>query len=547
MSAARRHWAAWAATLLATGVAMLVVRARLDQSHVALAFLLVVLGASADGGRVLGVTVAAAAFLAFNYFFIPPYHTLVIADPLDWIVLFAFLVTSVVAAQLLYRANATAAAATQRAAEVDRLAALGAETLSAPGAEEALQAIAAVIRGSTGVERCEVYRREAGGRLVRVASAVDGAGATDVDALVASPDGPVAWTARTGRSAVELLDGTVRHAADTDDAGAPMSAVGYAVREPRSATPRIVPLPAVAHAGPAVRAVLLPLRVREHTAGVLRIASDRGLALTPEQARLLAALAYYAALGVERVRLVERAERAEAERRLEALRGALLTAVSHDLRTPLTTIKGIAHEIAHGADPSRAAVIEAEADRMDVLVGDLLDLSRIHGGAVRPNVQVNTVDELLGAALQRAAGPLGARPVLVDAPADELLVGRFDLSEALRALVNLLENAAKYAPPDTPIALHVQRVDARLRIGVLDRGIGVPASEQERIFEPFYRPPGTPADVRGTGLGLSIARGLAEAQGGTVRYEPRADGGSAFVLELPAAEPPLAEPEDRHA
>ena len=276
--------------------------------------------------------------------------------------------------------------------------------------------------------------------------------------------------------------------------------------------------------------------VREQSVGALCLTSREGVALTPEQARLLVALAYYAALGVERVRLVETAERAEAERRVEALRSALFTAVSHDLRTPLTTIKGIAHEVAHGADPARAAVIEAEADRLNDLVSDLLDLSRIHAGAVLPNVAVNTVDELVGAALRRAAGLLADRPMLVDLP-DELLAGRFDFTQALRVLVNLLENAAKYAPDGSPVEVRARRDGTRLVLAVLDRGPGVPAAERERIFEPFHRPPGTPPDVRGTGLGLSIARGLAEAQGGVVRYEPRPGGGSAFVLELPGADP----------
>jgi two-component system, OmpR family, sensor histidine kinase KdpD len=209
-------------------------------------------------------------------------------------------------------------------------------------------------------------------------------------------------------------------------------------------------------------------------------------------------------------------------------------AVSHDLRTPLTTIKGIAHEVAEGGDPLRARQIEHEADHLNALVGDLLDLSRIQAGAVVPNVAVNTVDDLIGAALQRAAGALGSREVRVEQDGDELLAGRFDLSQTLRIVVNLLENAAKYAPGDAPIVLRAERAGDRLRVSVLDSGSGVRASEAERIFAPFYRPPDTPPDVRGTGLGLSIARGLAEAQGGALRYANRAGGGAMFTLELPA-------------
>jgi two-component system sensor histidine kinase KdpD len=218
------------------------------------------------------------------------------------------------------------------------------------------------------------------------------------------------------------------------------------------------------------------------------------------------------------------------------LRNALLTAVSHDLRTPLTTIKGVANEIRHGADAERAAVIELEADRMDALVSDLLDLSRIHAGAVRPALAVNTVDDLLGASLRAAAGPLRGRRVEIDALDDELLAGVFDLTQTIRVMVNLLDNAAKYSPPESPIDVRIERRDDRLDIAVMDRGPGVPGGERDRIFEPFYRPPGVPPDIRGHGLGLSIARGLAEAEGGRVRFTPRPGGGSIFTLDLPAAD-----------
>jgi two-component system, OmpR family, sensor histidine kinase KdpD len=329
----------------------------------------------------------------------------------------------------------------------------------------------------------------------------------------------VEWIAGQRGEIVELADGTVRLFATREAGAGTRDHAGGGTAVPAN-----------------VRALAIPLFVRRETVGVLRIASANDIQLTDARQRLLAALAYYAALGVERLRLVATAERAEAERRLEALRSALLTAVSHDLRTPLTTIKGIAHEIAHGADPARARVIEAETDRLDALVADLLDLSRIHAGAVRPDLTINTADELVGAALQRAAGALGGHPVDVDMEAGELLAGRFDIAQALRALVNLLDNAAKYSPPASPLVVRVRRVGGEIEIGVLDAGAGIPEAERGRIFEPFYRPAGVPPDVRGTGLGLSIARGLAEAQGGSLRYEPRPGGGSTFTLALPSTE-----------
>ena len=528
-------WLTWFAALVLVAALMLLVRSRLDKAHVALLFLLVVLGGSSAGGRALGVALAFGAFLAFNYFFLPPYLTLALADPLDWLVLVTFLITSIVAAQLLYRATSTADEATARAAEVDRLATLGAETLNLARPEDALSAILDVIRTTLGIVSCDVLVHGAGDGFVSIArSPGEGdEGGAQSDALrsesgssprqgsvvgwpdttdTTSAEGLVGWIFVHGRGAVELADGAIR----------------------------IVDDPAVETARPdrsdEVRALWIPLAVRNETVGVLRVRTPGDLRLTLDQARFLDALAYYAALGVERRRLVAEAERAEAERRVEALRSALLTAVSHDLRTPLTTIKAIAHEIADGGSKDRARVIEDESDRLDALVGDLLDLSRIQSGAVQRSVEVNTVDDLIGAALQRAEAVLGTRRVDVEMSDDELLAGRFDLTNALRALVNLIENASRYSPPTSPITIQARREDGTLRIAVLDRGPGVPPDERERIFEPFYRPPGTPPDVRGTGLGLSIARGLAVAQGGAVEFEPREGGGSSFSLLLPAAD-----------
>jgi two-component system sensor histidine kinase KdpD len=531
----RVQWLMWFGVLIVIGAIMLVFRARLDKAHVALIFLLVVLGGSSGGGRALGIALALGAFVAFNYFFLPPYLTLAIADPLDWLVLVTFLITSIVAAQLLYRATSTAEEATARAAEVDRLAALGAETLNLASPEDALRAILDVIRTTLVVVSCDVLVHGAGEGFVTIAHTPDDASAGSHDVGIAKPtpsqatapnavigwpdttdtasaEGLVGWIFVHGRGAVELADGAIR----------------------------IVDDPAVETARPdrsdEVRALWIPLAVRNETVGVLRVRTPGDLRLTLDQARFLDALAYYVALGVERRRLVAEAERAEAERRVEALRSALLTAVSHDLRTPLTTIKALAHEIADGGPADRARVIEEESDRLDALVGDLLDLSRIQSGAIGLSAEVNTADDLVGASLRRADAVLRAHTVEIDMSSDGLLVGRFDLTNALRALVNLLENAAKYSPPGSPITIRARRRDDRLLISVLDRGPGVPAEERGRIFEPFYRPAGTPPDVRGTGLGLSIARGLAVAQGGGVEFEPRPGGGSVFTLQLPSAE-----------
>ncbi len=526
-----RAWVIAALALAVSTAGMVAVRSSLDKAHVALVFLLVVLGGSAFGGRVVGLVLAIGAFLLFDYLFLPPYGTVIVTNPLDWLVLVAFLLTSVVATQLLSRAQERAEVARRHAAEVERLAALGAEALNAARADEALRAIAEVIQSALALGCCEIYLRRGSAEdssspervaLERVAHAGDGC-------AEAAPEDDVslaAWVGAHGLPAMVRVDG-LTHVA-------PAQAVAQSV--PASGAFWLV--------GGGVRTLLLPLRVRERTVGVLRAAGAPAIALRADQRQFLDALAYYAALGVERLRLTDEAAHAEALREADRLKNALLAAVSHDLRTPLTTIKALAGAIeeegAHAGD-ARATSIEEEADRLGRMVGDLLDLSRLMGGALVLTPEVNAAEDLIGAVRQRVAGVLRGREIRVrdgshaGAP-PPLLLGRFDFVHALRALGNLVENALKYGAPGTPVDLDVARDGPMLVFSVADRGPGVPEAEQERIFEPFYRPPGVPADIGGSGLGLTIARGLAEAQGGDVRYESRPGGGSIFSLRLPAVD-----------
>jgi len=532
VAAARRRppllWLLWLGALALVTAGMLPVRASLDEAHVALAYLLLVLGASASGGRALGLTLSVVAFFAFNFFFLPPYYTFVVARPLDWLVLLAFLVTSAVAAQLLARAQHEAAAARERTAEVDRLSALGAETLNAGRAEEALGAIAEVIRTTLHVGRCEIYLRDEARGTVALAAERGSAPPWRDDAggdearVPGAPGGVqlVEWVAGSGQAAVERTDGTIRVAGAGAGGRDSPGGAGLDTSDART--------------------LLLPLRVRGRTVGVLRLTHGDALSLDVPRRRFLEALSYYAALGVERVRLVAEAERAEALRRADELKNALLASVSHDLRTPLTTIRALAHDLRTEGD-DRAATIEAEVDRLNHFVANLLDLSRLAGGAVTLAPELNSADDVLGAAVERVSGALGGRTldVALD-PAEPLLFGRFDFVHSLHVLVNLIENALKYSPPGAAVEVRARRAAGALELVVADRGPGVPPAERERIFEPFYRPPGGPPDAGraggSAGLGLSIARGLAEAQGGSVRCEPREGGGSLFVLSLPAAD-----------
>jgi two-component system sensor histidine kinase KdpD len=459
-----RQWLLWFGVLGAVTGALLLLRDRLDKTQVALVFLLVVLGGSAAAGRALGVMLAVVAFLAFDVGFLPPYDTIRVADWADWIVLLAFLVTGIVAAELLERQRREAEIARARTTEIDRLATLGAETLNAPRPEDALRAISDVIREAMQTDRCEIT-------------------------LVDSPE-----------------DGYVLPHED-----------GFGR------------LPS--------RELHIPLRVRTRLVGTLRLSADRPFLLSRDQWRVLAALSYYAALGVERVRLAASEDEAVNLRRADRLKDALLASVSHDLRTPLTAIKGIANEIARGEDPTRAHVIEEEADRLGVLVDNLLDLSQLEAGEMRLAPAVNTADDVVGSALQRVEPAYPERTFvaqLTDPWVD--LVGRFDFVATMRILINLLENAARYAPPSSTVRLRVWREGETLRFAVEDDGAGIPAADRERLFDPFIRGSTRPPGARGTGLGLSIARRLASAQGGRLEYEPTAEIASRFVLSLPAAE-----------
>ena len=504
------RWILWHAALAGVTLLLLPIRGFLDKAHVALVYLLLVLGGSARGGRPVGLTLAVLAFLCFNFFFVPPYHTFVVAEPLDWLVLIAFLITGAVAAQLLSRAQSEAEAARRRAEEVDRLATLGAETLNVGRAGDALIAIADVIRSTLNVTRCEIHLRDAASSAVRPV-AVSGSDVGTVTHTVIPEGDLVEWVASSGQAVIAHGDGVTQ--------------IG---QWPRVRQEDLL--------GPGARTILLPLRAGERTVGVLRIAHTMEVVLDESQQRFLGALAYYAALGVERVRLVSEAEEAEAFRRADALKNALLASVSHDLRTPLTTIKALAHDIGAGGD-ERAVIIEEEADRLNRFVADLLDLSRIAGGALALSPELNAADDLIGAALQRLAGPAGSRRIDVALETTEpLLVGRFDFAHSLRILVNLIENALKYSPRETPIDLTVRRVGDALEIEVADRGPGVPPSDRDRIFAPFFRRGELPSDSGSAGLGLSIARQLAEAQSGSIEYFPRDGGGSRFVLRLPGAD-----------
>ncbi len=233
-------------------------------------------------------------------------------------------------------------------------------------------------------------------------------------------------------------------------------------------------------------------------------------------------------------RLSHEASHATALREAARFKDILLASVSHDLRTPLTSIKALAQEAADSGDEN-AAIIVAQTERLSKMVVHLLDMSRLNAGAFPVTIELNTAEDLVGAVVLELKGALGGDRIRVavdyEAP---VLIGMFDFVESLRILVNLLDNAVRYSPLDAEIDLSVTREGDWLEFCVADRGPGIPRDEVELVFEPFYRQTTTSGSVHGTGLGLAIARSLAEAQGGRLAYAARPGGGSIFTLGLRA-------------
>jgi two-component system sensor histidine kinase KdpD len=513
-----RAWLLWSAIYVVATVVMRSVREETGDSHVALLYLLIVLGGSAAGGRALGFALACAGFLAIDYFFQLPYDRFSVAKSLDWSALLVFLATSAVTSELVTRALAQAEAARGRADEVARLSHLGSQALNAGRAQDALGTLAEVIRATVGGVECEIYATDDGAGAGAPAAQARVAGerhaASDDHALVA-------WVAHHARAAVVQADGTALRASAP---GTDEDAIGLSA--------------------PDARTVLVPLQVAGRTVGVLRLADRLRMPLDPARRRFLSALAYYAALGVERVRLVAEAERAEGLREADRLKDLVLASVSHDLRTPLTAIKALAQSSAARGDEN-ARVIEEQVDRLSRFVADILDLSRLKGGVFPVTLEPNTAEDLVGAVTRQVQPLLAGRTLATSVDVSQpVLVGRFDFVQTLRILGNLVENAIRYSPPEAPVELGVTRDGDALVFVVADRGPGIPVPERAHLFEPFYRATNSPPDVGRAGLGLSIARHLADAQGGRLRYEARAGGGSSFILELEALDAPAPEAEE---
>lgn len=296
----------------------------------------------------------------------------------------------------------------------------------------------------------------------------------------------------------------------------------------------------------------VPLRAPLEVRGVLAIkARNRRLLRIPEQRRLLDTFAALIAIALERVHYVKIAQSAVISMESERLRNSLLAALSHDLRTPLTVLIGLADVLALGTPPlsaqqlKTAESIQDEARRMSALVTNLLDMARIESGEVKPNLQWQPLEEVVGAALHATQLMMKSHEIVLRIPRDLPLV-RFDSMLIERVLANLLENASKYTPAGTRITLSAEVLDERLSVSVADEGPGLPKGREEILFEKFSRGERESA-TPGVGLGLPICRAIIEAHGGRITGRNRPGGGAVFTFTLPLGHPPVPQPEEAAA
>jgi two-component system sensor histidine kinase KdpD len=304
---------------------------------------------------------------------------------------------------------------------------------------------------------------------------------------------------------------------------------------------------------PGAGALFLPIAGTRGSLGVLGVRPQGSGGFTTDQVHVLEALASQTAGALERAQLAEETEQAHLEVESERLRNALLSSVSHDLRTPLAAITGAASTLLEDADgmpdPTRRELTETifeEADRLNRLVRNLLDMTRLQSGAVRLQKEWHPLEEIVGAALSRLESRLRDRPIATHLREDLPLVP-LDGLLVEQVLVNLVENAIKYSPPGTPIDISAWATEGEVTVEVADRGPGLPSGEEERVFEKFYRGQAREGPG-GVGLGLTICRGIVSAHGGRIWAEGRAGGGAAFRFTLPLeGTPPTVEREPAEA
>ena len=465
-------------------------------SNLIMAYLLGVVVVATRSGRGPTILASVLSVAAFDFFFVPPYYTFAVSDTQYFVTFGVMLVVALVISGLAVRIRTQAEAARDREQRIAALYAMSRELASTRGVHDLLQV---AVRHITEVFRTRivVLLPRPGGRLAPEGGLPDQFPLDDNELAVGQ------WAYEHGRIA------------------------GLGTETLPGATALYVPL--VASAG---------------TVGVLGLRPEDPRSLrAPERLHQLEAFASQTALAIERAHLAEEAQQAQVRAETERLRNSLLSSVSHDLRTPLASITGAASTLLESGAKldarTRQDLLEAlheEAERLNRLVQNLLEMTRLESGALQLHAEWHPIEEVVGAALGRFGKRFGDRQVATRIPADLPLVLIDDVL-AEQVLINLLDNALKYTPAGSPIEISASSVDGAVLVEVADRGPGLPSEDEKRIFDKFFRG-GSGGAVRGAGLGLAICQGIVEAHGGQIWAENRPGGGVVFRFTLPVKDAP---------
>jgi two-component system sensor histidine kinase KdpD len=496
-----------AAVLAVTVVSLFIglVLGEVNLANVSMLYLLAVMASAVGFGRGPAIFASVSAFLIFDWFFVEPVHQLTVSDPGEWVSLLFFLLTATVTGQLAAGQRQRAREAQQREREAVVLYDV-VRLLSEGDPDEVLERVAERLRGELQVKAVAVESWQPDGATTWV-SAGDPAALSGL---------------REARASARILQrGPVGSANDHAQPG----------RWVRIVQPTRSPVPRDdVH--------VAPVRVGDRRVGALLLVGTSD-SFDVSDDRLVSAAAAQIGLAHERARLRQEATEAEILRRTNDLRAALLNAVSHDLRTPLATIMASAgslrqQDVAWTEEERQAfaQAIDEEAAHLNHLVGNLLDLSRIEGGSLKPQMSWQDLDTVIDDAVDRLRPVTRRHHLRVNAP-HSLAPMWFDPVEIGEVLYNLIENATKYAPRETDIDVNVTRGAHDVSIAVEDRGPGLPATALPHLFDPFYRVIDGRPRPQGLGLGLAIVKGLVEAHGGRVWAENRAGGGARFTFTLP--------------
>jgi two-component system sensor histidine kinase KdpD len=493
------------AALGASTVAISLLRAAVNVTYPAPVYLLAVLAVGMRYGTVPAAITSVASFLLYDFLFVDPVYTLTINSPDEWVNLLLLLAVAVVIGRLAALQTERAREAANRAREAEALHAITGVLAATSTVAEAAPTVVSRLEQITAMDRVWV-----------------GLGALPSEERILADTAPSEPLPKPGWQVVlqRRPDGEMRwvrtHVAS-----------GGGRRAPRAALHRV----RVEVAGETVGS-LWALRARDERE------PDRA------ETRILSAAADQLGQAIARDRLSEEATNAEIARQSEALKTALLDSVSHDLRTPLATIRAAAGsmldpQVQWSPAEQREAfeAIDSEAERMGRLVRNLLDLSRIEGGAIKPELEARDADEIVRQAVKRVNAPDRSIAVLVPETLPPLLIDEVFLSQIL---ANLLENAVRYGGQTIEVRGRAMPADRTVELSVEDDGEGVPERSRARLFDKFYQVPRAAGSARrGMGIGLTVVAGLAQAMGGSVRAERGALGGLAVVVTIPAVEVPV--------